>query len=62
MIRSMRIAAFLPVLAFALICSAGAQTYDSTMFGGLSYRLIGPYRAGRSLACSGVPGSEASAP
>ena len=26
------------------------------MFGGLSYRLIGPFRAGRAVACTGVPG------
>jgi len=33
-----------------------AQQYDSALFAGLSWRLIGPFRAGRSIAVTGVPG------
>ncbi len=43
-------------LAGLLAAVAQAQTVDPSTFGGLSYRLIGPFRAGRALACSGVPG------
>ncbi len=47
------------LIALSLTCCAvfgAAQTYDPNIFGGLHYRLIGPGRAGRSLACCGVPG------
>jgi len=47
------------LIALSLTCAAVlgvAQTYDPNIFGGLHYRLIGPGRAGRSLACCGVPG------
>src|SRR5262245_54164275 len=29
---------------------------DKSPFGGLKYRLVGPFRGGRSAACCGVPG------
>ncbi|HWA83262.1 MAG TPA: hypothetical protein VG820_07520, partial [Fimbriimonadaceae bacterium] len=48
------------LLAFVVIAAstcAIAQTPDPHLFDGLSYRLIGPFRAGRSLACTGVPGN-----
>src|SRR5690242_8203902 len=35
---------------------AGAQTVPQSFFGGLHWRLIGPFRAGRSISVSGVPG------
>src|SRR5579862_8801476 len=35
---------------------ARAQTFDSTMFGGLHWRLAGPFRGGRAIAVTGVPG------
>ncbi len=36
---------------------AHAQSYDSTLFSGMHWRLLGPFRAGRSVAATGVPGS-----
>lgn len=36
--------------------SLEAQTYDEKMFDALEYRLIGPFRGGRSAAVTGVPG------
>ena len=32
-----------------------AQTYDESLYGALEYRLIGPFRGGRSAAVTGVP-------
>ncbi len=36
---------------------AAAQTVSPQLFGGLHWRLVGPFRAGRVVAVSGVPGS-----
>src|SRR5207302_4733429 len=33
-----------------------ASVYDESWFGGLKYRLVGPFRGGRSAAVTGVPG------
>ncbi|HLK14209.1 MAG TPA: hypothetical protein VKT78_05340, partial [Fimbriimonadaceae bacterium] len=47
------------LLLACLACSAlvaAAQTVDPAMFGGLHWRLIGPFRGGRALAVTGVPG------
>ena len=47
---------------FCLIFSAlipnkiSAQTYDEKLYDALEYRLIGPFRGGRSAAVTGVPG------
>lgn len=41
----------LPFLAFA--ASTPAQTVDPALFGGMQWRLIGPFRGGRSLAVAG---------
>jgi photosystem II stability/assembly factor-like uncharacterized protein len=35
---------------------AAAQGYDPSMFGELKWRLIGPFRGGRTVAATGVPG------
>ncbi len=40
-----------------VVCPAGAQTVPQEVFGGLKWRLIGPFRGGRAIAVSGVPGS-----
>ena len=32
-----------------------AQTYDESLYDALEYRLIGPFRGGRSAAVTGVP-------
>ncbi|HXJ38138.1 MAG TPA: hypothetical protein VNH18_02600, partial [Bryobacteraceae bacterium] len=34
----------------------GAQRFDQKLFGGMHWRMIGPFRAGRSLAVTGVRG------
>ena len=46
---------------FLLSCFAGqisqaATTYDQSLFKGMKWRSIGPYRGGRVLAVTGVPG------
>ncbi len=41
-------AAFAPVL--------GAQPFHPDLYGGLRWRMIGPFRGGRTVAASGVPG------
>jgi hypothetical protein len=45
------------VLALALAISAMAQPYNEGQFKGMKWRDIGPFRGGRVLAVSGVPGS-----
>ena len=48
------------LLALALAGQVAAQdrnvVYDSTLFNAMKYRLVGPYRGGRSTAVTGVPG------
>jgi photosystem II stability/assembly factor-like uncharacterized protein len=45
------------VLLFVLIALAlNAQTYDQKLFGGMHWRNIGPFRGGRALAVTGIPG------
>jgi photosystem II stability/assembly factor-like uncharacterized protein len=34
----------------------GVVAYDRTLFGGMSWRLVGPFRGGRVTAVTGVPG------
>jgi photosystem II stability/assembly factor-like uncharacterized protein len=52
----------LPVfLLAALLCAPGimnAQALSPKLFSGLQWRLVGPFRAGRVVAVSGVPGSD----
>src|SRR5260370_9059964 len=49
-------------LTIAFICasvfapSLGAQQFDSSLFNELRWRMIGPFRGGRVLAVTGVPG------
>lgn len=40
-----------------LLSVTHGQNVDASLLGELKYRLIGPYRAGRALACTGVPGN-----
>ncbi|MHB1794626.1 MAG: hypothetical protein ACYCPO_06630 [Acidobacteriaceae bacterium] len=49
------LAAWLTALASA--SSVAAQSLPPALFSGLQWRLIGPFRAGRVVAVSGVPGS-----
>jgi len=45
------------VLLFSLTAIAlNAQTYDQKLFGGMHWRNIGPFRGGRALAVTGIPG------
>ena len=45
------------VVLFVLIALAlNAQTYDQKLFGGMHWRNIGPFRGGRALAVTGIPG------
>ena len=45
------------VLLFVCVASAlFAQTYNQALFSGMKWRGIGPYRGGRVLAVTGVPG------
>ncbi|WP_299244636.1 glycosyl hydrolase [uncultured Aquimarina sp.] len=49
----------LTLLAFLLIgnfSSLNAQTYNEELYDALEYRLVGPFRGGRSAAVTGVPG------
>jgi photosystem II stability/assembly factor-like uncharacterized protein len=49
--------AFLPfALSFALSSEAFGQQYDPAMYQELHWRMIGPFRGGRTVAISGVPG------
>lgn len=55
--RSLHLAAAL-ILAAGLIVTAGfGQTYSASSFAGMKYRLIGPFRGGRVLAVTGIPGN-----
>jgi photosystem II stability/assembly factor-like uncharacterized protein len=44
-----------PVLVL-LASSLFAQTYNPALFGGMKWRLVGPFRGGRVVAVTGVPG------
>ena len=43
-------------LAALLPAVAPAQQYDAALFAGLRWRLIGPFRGGRTVGAAGVPG------
>ncbi|MCK8523190.1 glycosyl hydrolase [Aquimarina sp. D1M17] len=47
---------FLLFLSFASIFSVQSQTYNPELYDALEYRLVGPFRGGRSAAVTGVPG------
>ena len=44
-------------LVMALAILAVAQSYNEVQFKGMKWRDIGPYRGGRVLAVTGIPGS-----
>jgi photosystem II stability/assembly factor-like uncharacterized protein len=48
-------ARFLAVVTL-LCAAAGAQQYSESLFKGMKWRLVGPFRGGRVLAVTGVPG------
>ena len=45
------------LLTCILLAAAAAQTVSPELYSGLKWRLIGPFRGGRAVAASGVPGS-----
>jgi len=45
------------VLVIAVAISVAAQSYNEAQFKGMKWRDIGPYRGGRVLAVTGIPGS-----
>jgi photosystem II stability/assembly factor-like uncharacterized protein len=55
MMRSWRLVLCL-LLTVGLVSSAFAEQYDQKLFKGVQWRLVGPFRGGRALAVTGVPG------
>ena len=43
---------FLPILA--LLLPLAAQTFDPKLYGGLEWRMIGPFRGGRTVGAAGI--------
>ncbi|MAP55145.1 glycosyl hydrolase [Altibacter sp.] len=53
----LKLALFLCFICFGITSEkASAQTYNTQQLDALEYRLIGPFRGGRSAAVTGVPG------
>src|SRR3974390_3896278 len=50
---------FMAAVYLGVVGCAGmwAQAVSPALYGGLQWRLIGPFRGGRSVAVSGIPGS-----
>ena len=46
----------LAIVLLALSALAFSQTYNQSLFSGMKWRLVGPFRGGRVLAVTGVPG------
>ena len=46
------------VLLAVAVSDLRAQAVDPSLLAGLDYRLVGPYRGGRSAAVTGVPGND----
>ena len=44
------------LLAATLLSIAGGQTFGPQIYNGLRWRMVGPFRGGRTVAASGVPG------
>lgn len=55
MVRLLRLPACLCAIAAAAL-SAAAQTGDPVVAGGMRWRLVGPFRGGRTVTATGVPG------
>ena len=43
------------LIFFGINSETNAQTYNEDLYSGLEYRLVGPFRGGRSAAVTGVP-------
>ena len=55
-LSKLTLAAFLFIFFGIFSETINAQTYDEALYDALEYRLIGPFRGGRSAAVTGVPG------
>ena len=55
MIPTRRLAVHVGLLAFIFATLAPAQQFDPKLYQELRWRLIGPFRGGRSVAISGIP-------
>src|SRR3954462_3384535 len=55
-IRSVALLIFASLILLVLPVVAWAQQYDPSLYNGLRWRMIGPFRAGRVNAVSGVVG------
>ncbi len=55
MIRAFLFAAAFGALSFGLLGGVNAQPIPSIYYGALQWRMIGPFRGGRTVAVSGVP-------
>ncbi len=53
--NSLFVSFLITVLTFSFSEISFAQTYDEKLYDALEYRLIGPFRGGRSAAVTGVP-------
>ena len=51
-------AAAVAAIVIALSPVQATETVDSTLYAGLEWREIGPWRGGRVTAVSGVPGND----
>ncbi|WP_411766048.1 VPS10 domain-containing protein [Winogradskyella sp. A3E31] len=47
---------FVGLLSLSLCSNIEAQNFDESQYDALEYRLVGPFRGGRSAAVTGVPG------
>jgi photosystem II stability/assembly factor-like uncharacterized protein len=60
LLRSRSVLLFLSAFLYGLSLTPGAaQSVPPELFGGLKWRLIGPFRGGRAVAVAGVPGDAA---
>ena len=54
--RFLLVPLFLAVATAATAADVSAQRFDPSLFSGLRWRLVGPFRGGRALTATGVPG------
>src|SRR5579864_8366643 len=57
--KSVAVSLFIMVQFAAFTSIALPETAQTSMYSGLHWRLVGPFRGGRVLAVSGVPGNPA---
>src|SRR6266849_6116061 len=59
LLKTLGCSSLLAALFAALLAApprAAAQPFDPALYGGLQWRMIGPFRGGRTVAVCGVPG------